>query len=54
MFWAAASALNGVPSVNFTSVRSLSVITVLSLFSDHSVASHGSGSPVGLRCTRVS
>ena len=54
MFWAAASALNGSPSVNFTSVRSLSVITVLSSFSDHSVASHGSGSPVGLRCTSVS
>ncbi len=45
-----ASALNGVPSVNFTSSRSLNVYVVASLLTVHDFASFGTifGTPVGL------
>ena len=48
MFCAAAEALNGVPSVNLTSVRSFIVSTVLSALYDQLVASHGTTFAAGV------
>lgn len=49
-----ASASNGSPSVNVTSVRRFIVSTVLSSLYSQSVASIGSNDPSGIRRTSVS
>src|SRR5260370_13561098 len=51
MFCAATGASNGVPSVNFTSVRSFIVSTVLLALYDQLVASHGTAFASGVACS---